>query len=148
MSYISMVPHPDTNPTRQGLTSVNFCRESISKDLNGTDEHWLNQDQLVMNTAKLNLMNHKSFSFILLYFIRAKSRSNNHSNSCFNLLRKRIWSDQHVILDANVTLLLCFQSDCRTHFNNPRLLLVILKAVFSRQPLSRLTFFKVVCLQT
>ena len=35
-SYIYIVSHPDiTEPRQTGITSVNFCRESISKDLNG-----------------------------------------------------------------------------------------------------------------
>ena len=81
-------------PTLLDREYLQWTLSKSSTGLNGTTS---------TNYFKLSV----TFWCIKLYFINMKSRNDNHSNSRFNLLWKRSWSelgyDQHVSVDAIIT---------------------------------------------
>ena len=73
---ISMVSHPDSNPARQEFTSVNFCRDSILKDLM---ERWAGSQAVSFR------IDHCQVQFMYITAIYSHEKYN-HSNSRLNLL--------------------------------------------------------------
>ena len=76
-------------------------------------------------------------------FINPRIDYKNQLEQSFRKINK--WSIEHAYIKKEKivsfpTLPLCFQSDCRTHFNNPRLLLVIFYVMLKKKKRAAVLF--------